>query len=738
MATVAHAQTWKWTGETPAAGDFYIYSAVNNVFIKKTSAVDSDPANATLFTLSAATNCTIEYQDNGTKYVYEGAGNQSWGTTNTNKWTIAKQSNGSYYISHTDPNRSGRTRYIQVSSTAINYPYQNFTGSNRELIFISQAQMEAYNRYLAFVANKASASYANPVDATFLINPGFEGGLSGWTNNGTAPMGIQTNTEAIKIGSQYAEKWEKAGTADFYQTLKGMPAGKYRISVRGVDKAPTKAIFYANNQEVSFENDIKRLYIDLNLSEAQDIKIGVKHSGHPEKTWLGVDEFVVTYYGNDDYTGATEDNPKDVTGWIFNNSFERGTNDGWTHLGVGGAMTIQANSDFGKDGTYYLESWQPGYNKGVEQILENIPAGVYKLTLTAKARGVKNAKLYIGDNETAIDVADAVKEYTVEGTCFEGSVKIGFYSEVADGAPVNGSWMAIDNFRLSFYEASEGSDEVKDGVHYYFGAFTTAPTIELTDEVPNADLSGANITGTVQVTATNLNGLVYAKAGQTFSATNNVVVDGTCDNLVLTDGGTFKAYKNFEATTATYTMGSVATTSAGKTFGTLMIPFAPTTQPADNTVYALTEAVAFGEEIRATETSIAANSPVLVTKAGDYTANNVQVAATNDTYENGQLVGTYKAMEAPASSYVLQKHDNRVAFFMVNDVQPTVKPFRAYIKEQSASVKALSVIFDDEETAISNLTTSLKGEEAIYDLSGRRVNKAQKGIYIVNGKKVLK
>ena len=147
-----NAQTWTWTGEAPAAGDFYIRSNVNDVFIKATSAVDANPANATLFTLSAATNCTIAYQDNGTKYVYESAGNQSWGTTNTNKWTIANQNNNNqYYISQTDPgySRGTRTRYIQVSASAINYPYQGFTGSNRLLMFISPAQMTAYNNYIA-------------------------------------------------------------------------------------------------------------------------------------------------------------------------------------------------------------------------------------------------------------------------------------------------------------------------------------------------------------------------------------------------------------------------------------------------------------------------------------------------------------------------------------------------------------------------------------------------------------
>ena len=54
--------------------------------------------------------------------------------------------------------------------------------------------------------------------------------------------------------------------------------------------------------------------------------------------------------------------------------------------------------------------------------------------------------------------------------------------------------------------------------------------------------------------------------------------------------------------------------------------------------------------------------------------------------------------------------------------------------------------FDDEATGIVETEhegqrpegmKSKRGTE-IYDLSGRRVEKVQKGVYIVNGKKVLK
>ena len=69
-----------------------------------------------------------------------------------------------------------------------------------------------------------------------------------------------------------------------------------------------------------------------------------------------------------------------------------------------------------------------------------------------------------------------------------------------------------------------------------------------------------------------------------------------------------------------------------------------------------------------------------------------------------------------------------------------MKAFRAYfeLKETLAAYDAASRIYItfDDVTAIKNVKTN--GEEEIYTLSGQRVDKAGKGVYIVNGKKVIK
>lgn len=71
----------------------------------------------------------------------------------------------------------------------------------------------------------------------------------------------------------------------------------------------------------------------------------------------------------------------------------------------------------------------------------------------------------------------------------------------------------------------------------------------------------------------------------------------------------------------------------------------------------------------------------------------------------------------------------------------TMKGFRAYFKlhEEMANVRAFTMSFDGFETGISDDLKCQKSnaDGAVYDLSGRRVEKPRKGMYIENGRKVI-
>jgi len=67
----------------------------------------------------------------------------------------------------------------------------------------------------------------------------------------------------------------------------------------------------------------------------------------------------------------------------------------------------------------------------------------------------------------------------------------------------------------------------------------------------------------------------------------------------------------------------------------------------------------------------------------------------------------------------------------------TIPAGKAYLYD-GAGVKGFAFLFDDDPDAISSLLTSPEEEGQVYNLAGQRIQKMQKGINIVNGKKVLR
>ena len=114
----------------------------------------------------------------------------------------------------------------------------------------------------------------------------------------------------------------------------------------------------------------------------------------------------------------------------------------------------------------------------------------------------------------------------------------------------------------------------------------------------------------------------------------------------------------------------------------------------------------------------------VITEAADLQNNDLQVNLTESFASNG-------------TQYCLAKKNGVVGFYKVA-ADVTVKAGKAYLVIEGQNAKDFYAI-DDETTGISQMENGqLAIDNAeIYNLSGQRVNKAQKGIYIVNGKKVV-
>ena len=67
----------------------------------------------------------------------------------------------------------------------------------------------------------------------------------------------------------------------------------------------------------------------------------------------------------------------------------------------------------------------------------------------------------------------------------------------------------------------------------------------------------------------------------------------------------------------------------------------------------------------------------------------------------------------------------------------TIKAFRAYFQVAAGGAKAVDFVVDDVATGIINIDGTVETYENVYTLSGVRVEKPIRGLYIVNGKKTI-
>lgn len=115
-------------------------------------------------------------------------------------------------------------------------------------------------------------------------------------------------------------------------------------------------------------------------------------------------------------------------------------------------------------------------------------------------------------------------------------------------------------------------------------------------------------------------------------------------------------------------------------------------------------------------------------------------ATTNQT--EGWLTGVLEDDQyVPAGGYILAKKDGALGFYQVgaDNVKAAAK-YKCYLQPTSQTSAQLAYFFnrDDATTAITNLLNGGEnGKVEIYDLSGKRLNNLQKGVNIVNGKKII-
>ena len=111
---------------------------------------------------------------------------------------------------------------------------------------------------------------------------------------------------------------------------------------------------------------------------------------------------------------------------------------------------------------------------------------------------------------------------------------------------------------------------------------------------------------------------------------------------------------------------------------------------------------------------------------------------TIDNTDNELIGSDIVIATAVANSYILSFGSNGLGFYEWS-THP-LEAHKAYVIKDSANpAKALTFRFEDDVTGINDAITDFKADnynEAIYNLNGIRLSKPQKGLNIINGRKV--
>ena len=138
------------------------------------------------------------------------------------------------------------------------------------------------------------------------------------------------------------------------------------------------------------------------------------------------------------------------------------------------------------------------------------------------------------------------------------------------------------------------------------------------------------------------------------------------------------------------------------------------------------------------EGEVAAGTPVLLKGSSATATLTIGSGYAASPLTNTALTGTYLPKTiAGSTDYVLGKYDGKIGFYHWSS--NNLGANRAYLAG-TTNARGFYINFDDVVTGISSMDDgqwTMDDASIIYNLSGQRLNKMQKGINIVNGKKVL-
>ena len=579
----------------------------------------------------------------------------------------------------------------------------------------------------------ALKTYVDENAIEMVVNGTFDTNKDGWSSNTGASGQNLANNKTGDFTGYFWENWNsspKTGKMS-QKNAAVLPAGDYVLQIAAFgDQAPayegSNLYVFVNDQKTAVISDVPTYYyVPFTLTEAAvagTVEYGLVAESDNKSGWIGIDNVSISYVSGKGNFLATETEYAALTAAITaaeakTLGFEVGEYAPYNNIdaakALAAAKAIDQEADNSKDA------------------VEAATTALTSATWTANTEEV-NA-VYDGSfNLTTKTEGD----YTVP----TGWTNVGYNTRVYNSSNMgsNAGVSATSKTATMFakFTTEYGTEAgytmpLKKGVYYLsfiYGGWNEVGTREI--KVYNAS-KNATVTPS-SVTAKDNKAHTTASSWSTYSGLVEIPEDGdyilsfyrestTSQNQICISDIELK-----KAASANMTITDVK-------WGTFVAPFAVTI-PEDVEAYEVEGVTNDGTiNMKSVETTIPANTPVLVYSESAQDETFYGKAVSGDPATD-YLVGVYEPTKAPAGSYILMLHNDKAVFGqVVEGKEPTVGANRCYLNVPSGT--SSTILRFGDATGIQSVEQ--QGETIIYDLTGRRVDAAVKGIYIVNGKKML-
>lgn len=481
---------------------------------------------------------------------------------------------------------------------------------------------------------------------------------------------------------------------------------------------------------------------------------------------------------------SVKENDSDVTSSVSNNTY--------TIYNISSYTTLKVEFEAIPIPTYTLSITATGYGSATydgttvrsRTTSFTVNEGTNAIVTFSPDNGNSIASVRLNNNDVTSQVSG--NRYTINNITANTTLTVTFQEDV--------NAMTVDGVNYTVVSQADRTVKVTGGD---FGQVLTVPAtvtqngktwtvtgIDANALKNNTELAAVIWNPTYNFTATvsNPNLLLYVKAEQYApSSIQNVVVNGTASNIVLKEtssGNNFYCPQTFVAQKISYTHNYQMQTGLGEskgwetialpfdvqtitheTKGTI-VPFAQWNNSSNKKPFWLMELTGTGF----VETgSIKAYTPYIISMPNNpqydsqwqlkgkvtFAASSVTIGKTENlnqpVYNGRTFIPCFAEKKADEGFYALNVSNDwetnnsgmtEGSKFVLN--MRMIHPFEAYMTSSSNAAPYFDV-FDYMTTGIQVMDEGRwMKEEAVYDLQGRKVeNPSKKGVYIVNGKKMI-